>query len=800
MKTKKHPSLIDLYETYLSKIDGIKFTRREIDIIAFIVSGRSAKKIASFLSLSSKTVENYTHNIMVKLGCNSREVIIDFIERSGVLPIVRIYYSNFLDNMVFEKYLKNISLLKKEERSPTCLIISWESNSSQQYLIDQLVSHLNLAGVSTTFERRENISTIAQIIKELHENSYVIYTLPAISIDQLQTQIHSQEAKNHQPSQKIPQAPHNKLFLFLESEKALMEIEKCINGFDHINVADHGSYYSLGFNILKKILPNLKLEGIIEEFEANRRVFNNFSNHKSPEVHLLEEEKPPKIMRSYVEPKIRRFLGNRKMIVSVTCLGIAILSIGFLIIKAKYNNRNSKLSPSQNEQISPEKSLKTFIRSDLIIPKKSVLLDRFKVLNQIKDKFNAQSEEIQTIALVGIGGIGKTTLARQYAQSQTLPVIWEINAETKESLVVSLENLADAISKTEEERKKLTGLQSIKNSTEKEEKIIRYVKEYLRLQQNWLLIYDNVENFADIYKYFPHDSAIWGKGKIILTTRNSTIQNNKDVNYTIYVDELTDDEKLNLFLQIIQKKTTSQTISEEDIKNFLKEIPSFPLDISIAAYYIKSTNISFDDYLNRLKYHCNNFSYIQKSLLKEAGDYQKTRYEIITLSLKKLIETHSDFSDLLLFLSLLDSNNIPRELLSNYKSKGIVDSFIYNLNKYSLITSETSNSSLGVSFSIHRSTQEICLKYITDILLIKDQYNFLNSICNFLVNYVYKIIENEDIELIKILFPHYKVFLMHENIIDVDKKIDMNINLAALKKLYRQANQIKTTMLEQPKP
>ncbi|KAB2834600.1 MAG: helix-turn-helix transcriptional regulator, partial [Caedimonadaceae bacterium] len=52
------------YSQDLETINGIRFTPREIDAIAFIVSGRSTKKIASFLSISPKTVDNHIHNIM----------------------------------------------------------------------------------------------------------------------------------------------------------------------------------------------------------------------------------------------------------------------------------------------------------------------------------------------------------------------------------------------------------------------------------------------------------------------------------------------------------------------------------------------------------------------------------------------------------------------------------------------------------------------------------------------------------------------------------------------------------------
>ena len=67
----------DLYENHLSKIGDIKFTFREIDVITCVMHNRGEKKIASLLQISPRTVGTHLHNIMLKLGQNSRESIID---------------------------------------------------------------------------------------------------------------------------------------------------------------------------------------------------------------------------------------------------------------------------------------------------------------------------------------------------------------------------------------------------------------------------------------------------------------------------------------------------------------------------------------------------------------------------------------------------------------------------------------------------------------------------------------------------------------------------------------------------
>ena len=59
----------------------------------------------------------------------------------------------------------------------------------------------------------------------------------------------------------------------------------------------------------------------------------------------------------------------------------------------------------------------------------------------------------------------------------------------------SFENLAYKLSKTEEEKKLLKELFETKNSSEKKEKLISFVRDHLKLQSPWFLIFDNVENF-----------------------------------------------------------------------------------------------------------------------------------------------------------------------------------------------------------------------------------------------------------------------------------------------------------------
>ena len=57
----------EIYSSSLEEISNVRFSQREIDILACLVHGRTPKKIASLLSIAPKTVASHIRNIMLKM-------------------------------------------------------------------------------------------------------------------------------------------------------------------------------------------------------------------------------------------------------------------------------------------------------------------------------------------------------------------------------------------------------------------------------------------------------------------------------------------------------------------------------------------------------------------------------------------------------------------------------------------------------------------------------------------------------------------------------------------------------------
>ena len=114
MELVESVTLEDQFLSNLEAINNIAFTKREIDIVACIIGGRTSKKIAAFLSVSPKTIEAHIRNIMLKLDCNSRECIIDFIEKSGKFAAIKNHYATLLVKKNFELELKKYQNCQKK--------------------------------------------------------------------------------------------------------------------------------------------------------------------------------------------------------------------------------------------------------------------------------------------------------------------------------------------------------------------------------------------------------------------------------------------------------------------------------------------------------------------------------------------------------------------------------------------------------------------------------------------------------------------------------------------------------------
>ena len=136
----------------------------------------------------------------------------------------------------------------------------------------------------------------------------------------------------------------------------------------------------------------------------------------------------------------------------------------------------------------------------------------------------------RTVALCGLGGIGKTQLTIAYAKrhKDNYSAVFWLNIKDEDSLKQSFAKAARQILREHPSAGRLSSVDIKENL----DKVIDAVKEWLSLPNNtrWLMIYDNYDNpkFAgntdpaavDIRKFLPESY----QGSVIITTRSSRVK------------------------------------------------------------------------------------------------------------------------------------------------------------------------------------------------------------------------------------------------------------------------------------
>ena len=120
------------------------FTERELDIIALISEGWGVKKSAIMLDISHRTVETHIKNVMQKIGCNSRDGIIQYIESSGVKSSFRSRYYEIVNASLYALFLRKLEAYIKDNR----VYAEFEIIAQNESLANQILCDMKKAGFS----------------------------------------------------------------------------------------------------------------------------------------------------------------------------------------------------------------------------------------------------------------------------------------------------------------------------------------------------------------------------------------------------------------------------------------------------------------------------------------------------------------------------------------------------------------------------------------------------------------------------------------------------------------------------
>lgn len=255
----------------------------------------------------------------------------------------------------------------------------------------------------------------------------------------------------------------------------------------------------------------------------------------------------------------------------------------------------------------------------------------------------------QTQAISGLGGIGKTQIAVEYAyryRDHYQAIFW-LTASTRDSLSADFVMLAALLGLPEQYEQD----QAI---------VVRAVKRWLTAHTHWLLILDNVDNLDMIVDLLPMHAT----GDVLLTTR---LQALGTVAQSIEVEKMARDEGVMFLLhrtKVIAPGTSLDQATKESqaqATEIVAALDGLPLALDQAGAYIEETRCGLHQYLSL-------YGTRRKELLLRRGRFPVDHPDSVaatwSLSFQQVEQESPVAADLLHLLAFLNPEAIPEEIIT----------------------------------------------------------------------------------------------------------------------------------------
>lgn len=241
----------------------------------------------------------------------------------------------------------------------------------------------------------------------------------------------------------------------------------------------------------------------------------------------------------------------------------------------------------------------------------------------------AVATETKTHAVYGLGGIGKTALALEFCHrtQETFSLVWWVNAEDATTVAASYRELAARL----------------RLPFRDDEEARTRVDEHLHSRQDWLAVFDNVEDQQALASFKPTA----GNGKVIATSRNP-----HGWSSPLELKPIAQDSAVDWLLAAAGSPTDGA--EGEAAATIAGELDGLALALAMATSYITSTGCSLAEYLN---------IYNQELPLSDdddiPGDYGRSVYTTWNVAVDELNQSNPHAKVLLDYLAFCAPDRIP---------------------------------------------------------------------------------------------------------------------------------------------
>jgi len=360
-------------------------------------------------------------------------------------------------------------------------------------------------------------------------------------------------------------------------------------------------------------------------------------------------------------------------------------------------------SPTSPEPSAPPKKLWTvpYQRNPFFTGREALLIQLHEHLTT-----NNTTALTQSQAIHGLGGIGKTQVAIEYAyryQNEYTHVLW-LNAQSTENLLTEYIILAD-----------LLQLPQLEKDEHYQSRLIALVHQWFVQQERWLLILDNADDMSAVSAFIPTR----GRGHLIITTREYTTGSFISMD----VEKMNPEEGVSFLLRrakMLSSDVPLEHVPQQDrlqAEAIVTALDGLPLALDQAGAYLEETPpCSLSAYLERY-YH------EQRKFLDRRGRTSNHLSVTATflLCFRQVTEQNALGADLLRCLAFLDPEDIPTAMLQKgagelgphlqtiTRDESLLDEAISTLLRYSLVQYHQERRAC----SLHRLVQVVLREEMT---------------------------------------------------------------------------------------
>ncbi|KAM0347788.1 hypothetical protein ACHAP4_011235 [Fusarium culmorum] len=355
------------------------------------------------------------------------------------------------------------------------------------------------------------------------------------------------------------------------------------------------------------------------------------------------------------------------------------------------------------------------LESCYCITKNKRFTGRTTVLNALEDSFFGQ-EQTQRMALVGLGGVGKTQIALRFA--------YRIKEKRPEYSIFWVPVLsAETAERAYRDMAKKLGLQK----SSEDEDVKDLVCQHLSSDKagKWLLIIDNADEEELIFgsaekpgleEYLPQNE----NSIILLTTRSGQVANDFAQADVIYIEQMDQEEAKNLFEKfLVQKNLLRDKVATGELLAYLTFLP---LAITQAAAYLNENRAPIQAYLGLLRNAEKEDMRILETEFRDNTRYKNSQNAVGTtwiVSFHQMQKSNHIAVDILSFISCIEPKAIPQSILPDMKPFEL-EGAIGALCSYSFLSRREGGDMLDMHSLVHTATQAWLEKLGRERQVLKD--------------------------------------------------------------------------------